>query len=72
MRLLSPGEKTTPCRAAVSAMLSPREASQIAGSATPVIVFPASQGCSRSIRAISANCRSGGHITPSFGVFVQP
>lgn len=72
MRSLSPGVKYTPYRAAVCATLSPREASQIAGSATPVISRPLSHGCSVSIRLISANFRSGVHLTPSFGIRVHP
>ena len=53
-------------------MLSPRLASQMAGSATPRMVRPRRYGCSSSIRRISANCRSGVHSTPSSGVPVQP
>ena len=61
------------CRELISGgTLSPRDASQIAGSATPVISRPLSHGCSVSIRLISANCRSGVHLTPSFGIRVHP
>ena len=50
------GMNISPYFAAVSAMLSPWLASQMAGSATPWMYLPRSQGCSRSILAISRNC----------------
>ncbi|MDE7035981.1 MAG: hypothetical protein K2O74_07015 [Eubacteriales bacterium] len=58
--------------ASPSAMLSPPEPSQIAGSAMPRMRRPRRFGSSCSISRMLAASRPGVHFTPMFGSPVQP
>ena len=53
-------------------MLTPPLSSQIAGSATPSMAFPFSQGWLSSISRILLKHSSGVHFTPVLGSLVQP